>query len=168
AGEAERVQRIINKLPAYLKTYATRFKVAPVQHLVTFLVLHEVTAIVPLVGLFGLFHYTNVAPIGKVMEYYGDYVREGVARAERYFTKKGWFGFGEGEGEEAGVMTADGGSWLPPINLEDSVEAQNDTVQSRWESADPKYKIAVEVALAYGLTKAMLPLRIMVSFWLTP
>jgi hypothetical protein len=40
-------------------------------------------------------------------------------------------------------------------------------VLERWE-ADPKYRVVVEVALAYALTKVLLPVRIVASVWATP
>jgi hypothetical protein len=121
---------------------------------VAFLILHELTAIVPLLGLFGLFHYTERVPLGYMMDHYGEYVRSGVRRFERYFRRKGWFGFGTEEGNDP---------------TPEAVGAEGeDTVLQKWESADGKYKVVVEVALAYAITKALLPVRIMGSLWATP
>jgi hypothetical protein len=36
-----------------------------------------------------------------------------------------------------------------------------------WER-DPRYRVVVEVALAYALTKVLLPVRIVASVWATP
>lgn len=152
-----RADRILARLPAPLRRYTTRLRGAPVSHVVAFLVLHELTAVVPLLALFGLFHYTDLVPLGYMMEHYGGYVREGVARFERYFRRKGWFGFGEQQEtpEEGGVKAV--------------VDAQGDeAVMDRWESTDGKYKLVVEVALAYSITKALLPVRIVGSLWATP
>jgi hypothetical protein len=38
----------------------------------------------------------------------------------------------------------------------------------RWQSGEQKYRIVVEVALAYAITKALLPIRILGSVWATP
>ena len=111
-------------------------------HVVAFLVLHELTAVVPLLGLFGLFHYTEHVPLGWMVEHYGGYVRDGVGRFERWFRRKGWFGFGEQEEQKGEVL-------------------------ERWE-ADPRYRVVVEVGLAYALTKVLLPVRIVGSLWATP
>lgn len=142
-----------------MRKYTTRLRDAPLSHVVAFLVLHEITAVAPLLGLFGLFHYcTDAVPLGYMMEHYGAYVREGTARFERYFRRKGWFGFGQGEGEgeddEAGRRLR--------------AEKGDDGVLDRWASSDEKYKVVVEVALAYAITKALLPVRIMASLWATP
>ncbi|KAK0720392.1 hypothetical protein B0H67DRAFT_575991 [Lasiosphaeris hirsuta] len=146
-----RAQRIISRLPSSLRKYTDRLRDAPLSHVVAFLILHEVTAVVPLFGLFGVFHYTNLLPISYMMEHYGSYVHEGVGRFERYFRKKGWI-----EADEEREVSAD------------NSEAQRDNVLQLWESSDASYKIVVEVALAYAVTKALLPLRIVASVWATP
>ncbi|KAL2127642.1 hypothetical protein VTI74DRAFT_10373 [Chaetomium olivicolor] len=162
----DKASRILARLPRPLQRYTTRLRGAPLTHVVAFLILHEITAVVPLFGLFGLFHYTDHVPISYMMEHYGGYVREGMGRFERYFTRKGWFGFGEGgqkDGEGA-VMEAGGGSGAGEGRVE-GAEVQQ--ALDRWET-DPKYKVVVEVALAYALTKVLLPVRIVGSLWATP
>jgi hypothetical protein len=139
-----------------MQKYTRRLQNAPVSHVVAFLILHELTAIVPVLGLFGLFHYTNYVPIDYMLGNYGSYVGDGVRRFERYFSRKGWFGFGEDEGTEA---IRDG---------RDSGENTPETVLQLWTNADAKYKIVVEIALAYAITKALLPVRIFASLWATP
>ncbi|KAK7741022.1 hypothetical protein SLS53_005086 [Cytospora paraplurivora] len=137
-----------------MQKYTTRLRNAPLSHVVAFLILHELTAVVPLLGLFGLFHYTEYVPLGYMLEHYGGYVQEGTSRFERYFRRKGWFGFGQGEEDEAGRGLR--------------AEKGDEGVLDRWASADQKYRIVVEVALAYSITKALLPVRIMASLWATP
>lgn len=87
------------------------------------------------------------------MENYGGSVREGVGRFERYFRRKGWFGFGAEDVnlDKGGAATEDG-----------------DAVLEKWEDSDGKYKIVVEIGLAYAITKVLLPVRIMASVWATP
>lgn len=156
--QQSRADRILSRLPRRMQGYAGRLRSAPLSHVVAFLVLHELTAVVPLLGLFGLFHYggASAAPIGYMMEHYGAYVRDGTARFERYFTRKGWFGFGREDGEQA------------PGGIKDDNGNDDAAVMSRWEGSDGKYRIVVEVALAYAITKALLPARIVVSLWATP
>ncbi|KUI60289.1 hypothetical protein VP1G_07482 [Cytospora mali] len=151
--QQSRADRILSQLPASMQKYTTRLRNAPLSHVVAFLILHEMTAVVPLLGLFGLFHYTDYVPLGYMMEHYGGYVRDGTARFERYFKRKGWFGFGRDEDEAGGQLQAEGG---------------DEGVMDRWASSDGKYKIVVEVALAYSITKVLLPVRIMASLWMTP
>ena len=84
-----------------MQKYTPRLRNAPVSHVVAFLILHEITAVVPLLGLFGLFHYTNFVPLDYMLGHYGGYVSEGVRRFERYFSRKGYFGFGDNNGAES-------------------------------------------------------------------
>jgi hypothetical protein len=55
---------IFKRLPTSLHKYAINFIHTPVSHVTSFLILHEVTAIVPLFGLWGLFHYLEVGSMG--------------------------------------------------------------------------------------------------------
>ncbi|KAL2108575.1 hypothetical protein VUR80DRAFT_3625 [Thermomyces stellatus] len=151
-----RAFRILSKLPAPLQGYATRLRNAPLSHVAAFLILHEITAVVPLVGLFGLFHYTPYAPTDYVTEHWGAYVADGVRRFERYFRKKGWFEF-EMEGDPSSDTEREPGS------TEDTK-----SLIHNWEGAEGKYKLLADVALAWAITKALLPLRILGSLWATP
>ena len=140
-----------------MQRYTARLRGAPVSHVAAFLILHEITAVVPLLGLFGLFHYTNLVPIDYMMGHYGGYVSEGARRFEKYFRRKGYFGFGEEDGVEM----------EQPVQPESDEEVQ-EAVLRRWTSADSKYKVVVEIALAYAITKVLLPARILGSLWATP
>ncbi|KAH6637012.1 hypothetical protein F5144DRAFT_628971 [Chaetomium tenue] len=159
-----RLHRILTRLPPPLQHYTTRLRSAPTTHVVAFLLLHELTAVVPLAGLFALFHYTEQVPVAWMVAHCGGYVREGVGRFERWFWRRGLFGFGDvgvTEGEGGDVEGEGGGKG----DGQGVVGA--DAVLSRWE-ADPKYRILVEVGLAYALTKVLLPVRIVASVWATP
>lgn len=68
------------------------------------------------------------------------YTQEGLARFERYFRNKGWFGF---------ERLADGQDTVPVV-------------------ADRGAGILLEVATAYGITKLLLAPRIAFSVWATP
>lgn len=155
ASQASRIDRITSKLPRSLQKYTTGLRNAPVSHVVSFLILHELTAIVPLFGLFGLFHYTDYTPVTYMTDHFGSYVQTGIVRFERYFKRKGWFGFSQEE-----TTSPDGQDEESRPQVEDAMDA--------WRSGDPKYKILVEVALAYAITKALLPIRLIGSVWATP
>ncbi|KAF7555537.1 hypothetical protein G7046_g6529 [Stylonectria norvegica] len=153
---ASRIDRLTSKLPRRLQKYTNRLRNAPISHVVSFLILHEITAVVPVIGLFGLFHYTEHVPVSYMTAHFGGYVHDGVVRFEKYFKRKGWFGFGKDDGlEQASVLSMN------------STE-QSDNAMERWESGDGRYRVVVEVALAYAITKALLPLRIIGSVWATP
>lgn len=152
-----RVERIIARLPRPLQRHAARLRGAPLAHVTAFLILHELTAVAPLLGLFGLFHYWGGGgwAESRLAELCGGYVAEGARRFERYFRRKGWFGFGEGDGGDARQTEMEGG-----VEEGDEVMALG--------QRDPRYRVVVEVALAYAVTKALLPVRIAASLWATP
>ena len=145
-----------------MQKYTRRLKDAPVSHVFAFLVLHELTAIVPLLGLFGLFHYAagsgRLVPLDYMMEHYGGQVAEGVRRFEKYFRRKEWFGFSR---DDDAVAEA------PPSSADEDKQAAAAAVMDKWKS-DSKYRIVVEVGLAYAITKVLLPVRIAASLWATP
>ncbi|KAJ6780634.1 hypothetical protein PWT90_01730 [Aphanocladium album] len=155
ASRASKIDRITSKLPRRLQKYTQGLRNAPVSHIVSFLILHELTAIVPLIGLFALFHYTTYVPLTYVTEHFGSYVEVGVSRFEKYFRRKGWFGFDK-------QATGDDGK-----AAQGSSEQPQDAV-SKWQTGDPKYRILVEVSLAYAITKALIPIRVVASVWATP
>ncbi|KAG6302502.1 hypothetical protein E4U09_002768 [Claviceps aff. purpurea] len=148
SSQASRIDRITARLPRRLQKYTIGLRSAPVSHIVSFMILHELTAIVPLFVLFALFHYTTFVPVAYVSEHFGTYVQSGITRFEKYFSRKGWFGF-------------------RPEDVERDQADGVDVLES-WDSGDDKYRILAEVALAYAVTKALLPVRIVYSVWATP
>lgn len=157
APKPSRLDRFISKLPRRLQAYTVGLRNAPGTHVAAFLTLHEITAIVPLFALFGLFHYTNYVPVSYMMEHFGASVRGGVSKFERYFSRKGWFGFSK-EDAVPNAPESDGGT----------TAAQTNTAVQGWMDGDQKYQILVEVALAYAITKVLLPIRIVACVWATP
>lgn len=112
---------------------------APVSHVTSFLILHELTAIVPLIGFASGFHYLGWIP--EVSGPMGEWVEQGTERFRKYFARKQWFGLGE----EAG-------------------EGDPSTVSTRGYGA----RVVLEVATAYAITKVLLPARLVMSVWATP
>ncbi|KAK2010931.1 hypothetical protein LZ32DRAFT_562169 [Colletotrichum eremochloae] len=159
-------QRLLDRVPLRFQKYTTGLRQAPLSHIVAFLILHEITAVVPLLGLFGLFHYTNFLPLEYVSGHWTGYARDGVGMAERYFSRKGWFGF---EARDRGTMTGEmdkSGDYETGDAPQDSGRSTQDLLE-RWQQ-DGKYKVVVEVAMAWAITKALLPARILISVWGTP
>ncbi|KAF2096131.1 hypothetical protein NA57DRAFT_43907, partial [Rhizodiscina lignyota] len=76
-------------VPNFLRPTLQPVLHAPVSHITSFLILHELTAIVPLVSLAAAFHYTNWLP-PYITE--GAWVKQGMERFGRYFHRKGWLG----------------------------------------------------------------------------
>ncbi|KAH7318305.1 hypothetical protein B0I35DRAFT_431766 [Stachybotrys elegans] len=154
-SQASRIDRITARLPRSLQKYTNGLRNAPVSHIVSFLILHELTAIVPLFALVGFFHYTDYVPVSYMTQHFGSYVEAGTARFEKYFRRKGWFGFGQDEPTSA--MTTDSNDG-----------GRTRQAMERWQEGEAKYKILMEVALAYAITKALLPVRIIGSVWAAP
>ncbi|PGG96712.1 hypothetical protein AJ79_09482 [Helicocarpus griseus UAMH5409] len=139
-----RLQSFNNRLPCFLRPYTTPLLNAPVTHITSFLILHEITAIIPVLGLTGAFHY------GEWIPALGDgRVDEGVRKFGRWLRRKGWV-----EGGEEVVAEAE-------------AEAHAD-VGSRGENRDKGVRLILEFATAYAITKALLPVRIVLSVWGTP
>ncbi|PHH80912.1 hypothetical protein CDD80_5832 [Ophiocordyceps camponoti-rufipedis] len=147
-----RIDKLTSKLPPRWQKYATRLRTAPASHIAAFVVLHEVTAIVPLLALFALFHNTTIVPVDWVAARFAAYTDEGVARMERYFRRKRWFGFQPEPSEE--------------VNGPDHEHTEH--AMQRRKDGDRSYRILVDVALAYAVTKVLLPVRILASLLATP
>lgn len=82
-----RVARLNSKLPRFLQHYTVPLINAPLTHISSFLLLHELTAVVPLFALAATFHYTNWMP-PYISE--GKWISDGVMKFGNYFRKKGW------------------------------------------------------------------------------
>lgn len=151
-----RVDRVLNRLPKFLHPWTNGLRAAPGSNVVAFLILHELTAIVPLVGLAGLFHYTNWLP-----RYWTEarYISDGTEKFGRYFARKGWFGFERTE--HAPVEVKEG---VQHVGREEEIKE----TEERWGVRRESSRILVEVATAYAITKVFLPARIVASVWATP
>lgn len=172
----DRASRIIDRLPRRLRPYASSLRRAPVSHVVAFLVLHEITAIVPLLALFSIFHYTSYTPVGLVSSaagLWGGDIGETSAKFARYFARKGWFGLGEAVDDEAGSQrgntlaadTSDGKRHAAPGAATHGTQDGTDGEPAAYNG---QYKVVTEVAVAWLITKGLLPARILLSVWATP
>ena len=83
------VVRLTSRLPKFLQPYTTPLINAPLTHISAFLLLHELTALLPLFGLAATFHYTRWMP-PFISE--GKWVSKSVEKTGNYFRKKGWLG----------------------------------------------------------------------------
>lgn len=61
-----RLDKVIQRMPRVMQKYTNRLRNAPVSHAVSFLILHEITAIAPVVGLSYYFHVTNWLPVVRL------------------------------------------------------------------------------------------------------
>lgn len=89
-----RFEQVNGRLPKFLRRYTSGLFNAPVSHIVAFLILHEITAVVPLFALTGYFHYTNWLP-PYISEW--KWAAEGMDKFGRYARRKGWLSAAESE-----------------------------------------------------------------------
>ncbi|KAF1814004.1 hypothetical protein P152DRAFT_414576 [Eremomyces bilateralis CBS 781.70] len=141
-----RIARIADRLPPRLRRYVSPLLNAPVSHVTSFLILHELTAILPLIGLTSAFHYLGWIP--EVSGPMAEWVNQGTERFRKYFARKGWFGLG-GEGYS-------------------EVDLSNGTTDEAELSKGYGGKVVLEVATAYAITKVLLPARLALSVSATP
>jgi len=148
-----RFDRFIERVPRFLQPTVNGLRQAPLSHVAAFLVLHELTAVIPLFGLAGAFHYWRWLP-----PYFaeGAWISAGVEKFGRYFRKKGWISEREEKDVEEQTKRGRAGN----------VEKQNG---SQWfNRGEDATRWVVEFATAYALVKVLLPLRILLSVWGSP
>ncbi|KAI4723066.1 hypothetical protein E4T48_00710 [Aureobasidium sp. EXF-10727] len=105
-----RISRLEARLPRFLARYVKPLRNAPISHITAFLVLHELTAIVPLFGLTFAFHkFDWLPPVFSE----GYWVKEGVEKFGRYFRRKGWIRDADGEGFEDEKNRKGFAKWWP-------------------------------------------------------
>lgn len=149
-----RLRKLNDHLPPFLRTYTSRLLDAPVTHVTSFLILHELTAIVPLFGLVAAFHYGNWMPdFGTGAS--GNVFDEAVGRFGRWLRKKGW------------VNDADVDGALDYGSGPDSSHG-NGPIEKRQQGEVKGARLILEFASAYVITKALLPVRVVASVWATP
>lgn len=92
-SSSSRIERIESRLPRFLQRYTKPLRNAPVTHVTAFVLLHELTAIVPLFGFAGFFMTTGWVPplMGE-----WSWVSQGMEKFGNYFRRKGWLGEEEG------------------------------------------------------------------------
>ncbi|RKF71776.1 hypothetical protein GcM1_250195 [Golovinomyces cichoracearum] len=150
-----RMERIIQRLPKFLRQHVSGLRAAPVTHIVSFMLLHELTALIPLLGLSLSFHYSGWSP--QIWDE-GKCINEGLKKFERYFTRKRLFGFHPSEEHSDG--NAQG-------ILNNNQNGTKDSARVKEVGLAGK-KILFQVATAYAITKVLLPVRIALSLWGTP
>lgn len=175
-----RLSKFISRTPQFLQPWIAPILNAPVSHVTSFLVLHELTAIVPLFGLAFLFHTTGWLP-GWFAE--GEWLVKGTQKLGAYARRKGWV-------TEAQEKKAEG---LAQAGRAEDVEyGQNGRLKSTWRSwrrsretnsenrplkarlgtmlgtTENATRLLVEFSTAYAIVKVLFPVRIIASAWATP
>ncbi|KAE8355784.1 hypothetical protein BDV28DRAFT_128371 [Aspergillus coremiiformis] len=149
-SSSSRLRKLNDRLPPFLRAYTTLLLEASGTHVTSFLILHEITAVVSLVGLVAVFHYSNWLPDLTSTNAF----EERSQRFGRWLRKKGWIE----EDVDVDAIRVDGG-----VNSHDLV------TQKQIAQSDKKgVRLVLEFATAYAVTKALLPLRIVASVGATP
>lgn len=142
-----RIERFNRRMPKFLHKYTNALASAPLSHITAFLLLHEITAVVPLIGLAATFHYTQWLPPWFAE---GAWVFKGVDMFGSYFRRKGWI-----RSDQAAVAEAE-------------AQLQMRRRDRIWNLGEGGTRWVVEFATAYAVTKVLLPVRIVFSVWGTP
>ncbi|KAI0143724.1 hypothetical protein GGR57DRAFT_342736 [Xylariaceae sp. FL1272] len=189
-------------IPNRLKSALTQLRSAPVSHVIAFLILHEITAILPIFGLTYFFYKMDWVPTSWVLGPWAAWAEDGVKRYVPYFRKKNWFGLQRGEKDGEDVLEGElreevqreqdkeqkeGRSWFRRAAKKQS--ADEDTAVKGVEEGDKSkkavvwqkvrqavtvdhtekgYKIGIQIAAAYTITKFLLVPRVALSLWMTP
>lgn len=166
AKQAGRLDKVITRtqrwLPKRFHAPLQNFRSAPGSHIVGFLLIHELTAIVPLFGLAAAFHYYDIVPAGYVFGPWAPYVQDGAFKMLRYFRRKNFFGMGEEdaregeqrfeddlnrEAEREGKGQVKGGVWALWGRIRGQNQKTDETsVEEVAEEAKSKTRRAVELA----------------------
>ncbi|KAF7933304.1 hypothetical protein EAE99_003189 [Botrytis elliptica] len=151
-----RMQTLQSRLPKFLHPYTAPLLNAPKTYIISFLILHEITAIVPILLLASGFHYSGWLPSDLIPE---ERVDKAKGMFERWFGRRGWFGYTAGSRAD-GAEEIGGGK---------NVELGEGTIKDFGGNSNTSGKrIVLEVATAYVITKVLLPVRIVVSVWGAP
>lgn len=160
ASSQSRIDRFNRRLPRFLHKYTRALGNAPLTHITSFLILHELTAIIPLFGLAGYFHYTHWLPPWFAE---GAWVASGVERFGRYFKRKGWI-----RSDEAAEAKLEVEAHNLDVQAAAGEKQQLRRVDKAWNLSEGGVRLVVDFATAYAITKMFLVPRIMFSVWATP
>ncbi|KAJ4377192.1 hypothetical protein N0V83_000015 [Neocucurbitaria cava] len=169
-----RIERFNRRLPKFLHRYTNALANAPLSHITSFLLLHELTAVIPLFGLAGYFHYTHWLPPWFAE---GAWIASGVERFGRYFKRKGWI-----RSDEAAEAEREVDEMRKDAELQDKMESAGlvkggeagreakrlRKVDHAWNISEGGVRLVVEFATAYAIVKMFLVPRIVFSVWATP
>lgn len=154
-----RFDRFVARTPTkFLRTRLQALKHAPITTVTSFLLLHEITAVVPLFGLAGAFHYYHWLPPFFAE---GEWVLKGVTLFGNYFRRKGW------------ISSADAANAKDAAEQGQAEDLERDsshrsTIGKWWNRGEGGTRWVIEFASAYAVVKALLPLRIVISVWGAP
>jgi hypothetical protein len=137
-------------VPKFLRRYTTPLLTAPVSHVTAFLILHELTAIAPLLALTAALHYTAYLPLAD-----SPAAHAAAEKWARYARRKGWL---RDEDMPAGPPGGAEGAHASPVSRDGG----------RAEAVTGRWRVVLEVASAWAVIKLLMPVRIVGCVWATP
>ncbi|KAI1818180.1 hypothetical protein GGS20DRAFT_393900 [Poronia punctata] len=209
ATTTKRTDRILTRasrfLPHRLRTSLQNLRSAPLSHIGAFLILHEITAVLPIFGLTYLFHAMDWVPTSWVLGPWAAWAEDGLKKYVPYFRKKKWFGLDREDGGDDGedvletqlrdeVVRENEGrenkkkkmtGWFTRGEKAEKAEERDEDegstgekkITAVWQkvkhaatvdNTEKGYRIGIQIAAAYTITKFLLVPRIALSLWLTP
>ncbi|KXN87493.1 hypothetical protein AN958_08798 [Leucoagaricus sp. SymC.cos] len=159
-----------------LKTLSARTKTPLPSLILSFGILHEVTAIVPLIGVF---YASRALGVGEAIV--NTVIKDTAPSFNRNSTLTSTAESGDAQGavswgkEKVRGWVEEGDKWAERVGRRYGVfgyeKRKPGEVMGEMESTKPGHRIAGDVAnavVAYGVTKALLPVRIGVSMYFAP
>lgn len=154
-----RFDRFVARTPTnFLRTRLQALKNAPLTTITSFLLLHEITAVLPLFGLASAFHYYHWLPPFFAE---GVWVLKGVTLFGNYFRRKGWIS----SSDAANAKSAAEQGQAEEVERKST---RKDVIGKWWNRGEGGTRWVIEFATAYAVVKALLPLRIVISVWGAP
>jgi hypothetical protein len=152
---AVRLDRFVDRTPRFARPWVSTLRGAPISVVVAFFVLHEITAVAPLVGLTWCFHYYRWLP-----ESFSEHaiIDDSVNKMARWLRKKELIKERNEEEEKQGTEQGKN-RWS---------DKSRKMVEGMVQGAEDKQRLLVEVATAYAVVKVLLPFRIVLSAWAAP
>ena len=172
--ELNRLQRLSDRLPRIVRRWTTPLLRAPASQVISFLLLHEATAVIPLFGLVGVMHYTSwVPPMSE-----NAWIIAGIEKFGKYARRKGWLKDSDVlEAERRVVQTQQEEEAVPNKDRKVSrrVTAAWLKLKSAWQNRDTLWghgesgvRLLIEFGTAWAIVKALIIPRLALSVWATP
>lgn len=147
------LDRWIARSPKFLQKPLVTIRHSPASYIMSFAILHELTAVVPLVALAFAFHYYRWLP-----PYFaeGEWFIKSVEKIGRWFRRRGWID----AKEEANVEEQ---SKAGKARI---FEEQRTAISRVWNKNEDRGRWVIEIATAYAIVKVLIPVRLVLSaFW---
>jgi hypothetical protein len=155
------LDRWIARSPKFMQRPLVSIRNSPASYIVSFAILHELTAVVPLAGLAAAFHYYQWLPAAFAE---GKWAVEGVEKIGRWFRRRGWI---ETTDEQWVEMKTEAGQAVEveasAVHPEKQDTLSTEALPGSRASADNTRRWVVEIGTAYAIVKFLVPARLFLS-----